>query len=114
MYFVSTRNKNCRVSGAEAVVGGIAPDGGLYVPETFPTVSADERAMLVGMDYPQRAAFIISKYLPELRDGLEQWCEKAYSRFDGDPAPVVKADGKYLLELWHGPTHAFKDMALTL
>ena len=114
MYYVSTRNKNCRVSGAEAVVGGIAPDGGLYVPETFPTVSADERAMLVGMDYPQRAAFIISKYLPELRDGLEQWCEKAYSRFDGDPAPVVKADGKYLLELWHGPTHAFKDMALTL
>lgn len=115
MNYISTRNASLRVSGAEAIVGGIAPDGGLYVPETMPEVTAKEREALTEMDYPARAAFIIGKYLPELKDELPSMCEKAYSRFDGDPAPLVKIeDNFYLLELWHGPTHAFKDMALTL
>ena len=115
MNYISTRNASLKVSGAEAIVGGIAPDGGLYVPETIPEVSAKEREALIEMDYPDRAAFIIGKFLPELKDELPSWCEKAYSRFDGDPAPLVKIeDNFYLLELWHGPTHAFKDMALTL
>ncbi|MCL2375224.1 MAG: threonine synthase, partial [Firmicutes bacterium] len=49
------------------------------------------------------------------KDQLPEYCQKAYSRFDGDPAPLVKInDGLYVLELWHGPTHAFKDIALTL
>ena len=115
MYYISTRNGKTRVTGAEAIVRGIAPDGGLFVPETFPTVSAAERGSLIDMSYPERAAFIIGKFLPELKDGLGEWCEKAYSRFDGDPAPLVKIeDNYYILELWHGPTHAFKDIALTL
>ncbi len=115
MNYISTRNASLKVSGAEAIVGGIAPDGGLYVPEVIPEVTAKEREALAEMDYPARAAFIIGKYLPELKDELLSWCEKAYSRFDGDPAPLVKIeDNFYLLELWHGPTHAFKDMALTL
>lgn len=114
MYYISTRNKSERVSGAQAVVQGIASDGGLYVPEQIPSVTKEELAALKAMEYPERAAFIIGKFLPELSDGLKDWCERAYSRFDGDPAPIVKADGKYFLELWHGPTHAFKDMALTL
>ena len=114
MYYISTRNKNDRVSGAQAVVQGIASDGGLYVPEEIPSVTKEEIASLKSMEYYERAAFIIGKFLPELCGELEEWCKKAYSRFDGDPAPLVKADGRYFLELWHGPTHAFKDMALTL
>lgn len=115
MHYISTRNKDHKVTGPEAIVGGIAPDGGLYVPETFPTVTSEERTALIDMDYAARAAFIIGKFLPELNAELPAWCEKAYSRFDGDPAPLVKIDENYyLLELWHGPTHAFKDMALTL
>lgn len=114
MYYISTRNKNERVSGAQAIVSGIASDGGLYVPEEIPAVTEEEIAALADMEYYERAAFIIGKFLPELSDVLKDRCERAYSRFDGDPAPLVKADGKYFLELWHGPTHAFKDMALTL
>lgn len=115
MYYISTRNKKERVTGAQAIVNGIAPDGGLYVPETLPVIGAKERADLAQMDYPQRAAYIIGKFLPELAAELPSYCEKAYARFDGDPAPVVKVDDNlYILELWHGPTHAFKDMALTL
>lgn len=115
MYYVSTRNKQHKVSGPQAIVDGIAPDGGLYVPESIPTVSDKERESLLSMSYDERAAFIIGKFLPELKDELPSWCEKAYSRFDGDPAPVVKImEDFYLLELWHGPTLAFKDMALTL
>ena len=58
----------------------------------------------------------MGKFLPEFSfDELRACAQKAYSRFDGDPAPLVKIDKKmYILELWHGPTHAFKDMALTL
>lgn len=115
MIYVSTRNLKERVSGAQAIVNGIAPDGGLYVPLDIPQLSNQERASLADMDYAERAAFVIGKFLPELKDVLGEFCAKAYGRFDGDPAPVVKLDDKlFLLELWHGPTHAFKDMALTL
>lgn len=115
MYYVSTRNKKERVSGIQAIVNGIAPDGGLYVPEELPVISKQEQKSLLQMDYAERAAFITAKFLPELKDELLEYCRKAYSRFDGDPAPLVKIDASlYLLELWHGPTHAFKDMALTL
>ena len=115
MYYISTRNKSARVTGPQAVVAGLAPDGGLYVPETFPEVGeADMRAM-ADMSYPERAAFIVGLYLPELKDVLLPSAEKAYGRFEDDPAPVVQVDeDTYFLELWHGPTHAFKDMALTL
>lgn len=115
MYYISTRNKGARVTGPQAVVAGLAPDGGLYVPETFPEVGeADMRAM-ADMSYPERAAFIVGLYLPELKDVLLPSAEKAYGRFEDDPAPVVQVDeDTYFLELWHGPTHAFKDMALTL
>ncbi|MCI8434768.1 MAG: threonine synthase [Clostridia bacterium] len=114
MKFISTVNKRNAVSGAEAIVRGIAPDGGLYVPETFPRISAADLASMLDMDYPERAAFIIGKFLPELKS-LGEMTEKAYARFDGDPAPVLQIDdGYYYLELWHGPTHAFKDIALTL
>ena len=62
MYFVSTRGGE-KVTGAQAIVNGLAKDGGLYVPERFPTVSAEEMERMSEMNYAERAAFILSKYL---------------------------------------------------
>ena len=117
MRFISTRSKE-KVTGAEAIVKGLASDGGLFVPESFPQVTEEELIKMGEMNYPERAAFILGKYLgAELgQDFLLETCTKAYSNFEGgDPVPLVKIDdGFYILELFHGPTCAFKDMALTV
>lgn len=116
MYFLSTRGAQ-KVTGAQAIVQGIANDGGLFVPESFPKVSVDELSAMIGMDYAERAAFVLHKYLDEYDyEGLKDACSKAYSQFEaGDAAPLVKIkNGLYILELFHGPTCAFKDMALTV
>lgn len=116
MYFISTRG-NERVTGAQAVVKGLAGDGGLFVPETFPAVSREELERMLGMDYPERAALVLSKYFDEYdKDELLSALKQAYSQFDdGDAAPLVKVEnGMFMLELYHGPTCAFKDMALTV
>ena len=116
MKFVSTRGGE-KVTGAQAIVRGLSANGGLFVPEKFPQVSAEELEELLEADYAERAAHILGKYLDEYdRDGLLSACRSAYAKFDGgDPAPLVRIDdGVYMLELWHGPTLAFKDMALTL
>ena len=117
MYFISTRGGE-RATGAEAIVQGLAKNGGLFVPETFPSVSREELEEMQAMSYPERAAFILGKYLADDlgADYLKESCEKAYSTFTGnDPAPLVKIDERlFILELFHGPTCAFKDMALTV
>ena len=116
MYFVSTRGKG-RVTGAQAVVQGLAEDGGLFVPETFPSVTKEEMERMLGMDYPERAALVLSKYFDDYdKEELLSALKKAYSQFDeGDAAPLVKVEnGMFMLELYHGPTCAFKDMALTV
>lgn len=117
MYFISTRGGE-KVTGAQAIVQGLAKNGGLFVPETFPKVSREEINAMSEMDYPQRAAFVLGKYLADDlgAEFLNEICKKAYSKFEGnDPAPLVKIDGRmYILELFHGPTCAFKDMALTV
>lgn len=116
MYFVSTRGGE-RVTGAQAVVEGIAADGGLFVPEAFPKVSDEEFGAMLGMDYPERAALVLRKYFDEYdADELLQALKSAYARFeDGDAAPLVKVEnGMFILELFHGPTCAFKDMALAV
>ncbi len=116
MQFISTRGTE-KVNSAQAIAQGIAKDGGLFVPETFPQVSKEELEKMLGYSYPERAATIIHKYLDEYDyDGLLKACENAYAKFDGnDPAPLVKIDdGLFMLELFHGPTCAFKDMALTV
>ncbi len=115
MNFVSTRGDEV-VSGAQAIVNGLSGNGGLYVPESFPQVSRGEMDSMLEMSYPSRAAFVLHKYLDEYDEaGLEAACEAAYAKFDGDPAPLLRLDDQvYILELWHGPTCAFKDMALTV
>ena len=117
MDFISTRGGE-KVTGAKAIVQGLAADGGLFVPVTFPQVTDEEFSAMEGMSYPERAAFVLGKYLADElgADYLKESCEKAYSSFAGnDPVPLVKIDGElYVLELYHGPTCAFKDMALTV
>ena len=116
MEFISTRGQE-RVTGAQAVVRGIAKDGGLFVPQTFPQVTRAELEEMLGMDYPERAALVLRKYFDEYDPKeLLAALKKAYAQFEaGDAAPLVRVEnGMYMLELFHGPTCAFKDMALTV
>ena len=116
MKFISTRGGE-NVTGARAVVQGIASDGGLFVPEVFPTVSPEELQTMLAMDYSERTAFILAKYFDEYDgDELLEAIRTAYEKFESDdPAPLVRVEnGMYMLELYHGPTCAFKDMALSV
>ncbi len=119
MNYTSTRGRSGEVlSAAQIIKQGLALDGGLFIPEEIPSITEDDVKSLCKMSYPERAATILSKYLSDYTyDELLIDCEKAYheNSFPGGAAPVVKArDGIYSLELWHGPTAAFKDMALQI
>ena len=116
MRYVSTRDASLKISAAEAIARGLSPDGGLFVPETLPQVSAEMLRSLGCMGYAQRAAAIMGLFLEDYTaEELKEFTEAAYSeeRFGSEPAPLHKLDEKTAyLELWHGPTCAFKDMAL--
>ncbi|MGI6012790.1 MAG: threonine synthase [Oscillospiraceae bacterium] len=118
MKYYSTRNEKTRVTASQAIAGGLAPDGGLYVPECIPAVTLEEIKALCKLDYRQRAKTILSLYLEEFSNAeLEQFVEAAYAdNYDtAEIAPVHFLDEKTgVLELWHGPTCAFKDMALQM
>lgn len=114
MEYTSTRNDTLRVSASAAIVNGIAPDGGLYVPVEFPQV--DYRDFL-GLTYPQTAEKVLKLFLTDYdTDFLRSAAETVYGEnFDGKAGYVHKVNGQvYALELWHGPTCAFKDYALQL
>ncbi len=114
MIFVSTRG-NDKATGPEAAGRGTASDGGLFVPETFPAVTAAEFETLCGMDYPERAAYLAGLFFGEYdKEELLAELRAAYEGFDGeDAAPLVRLDnGMYMLELFHGPTCAEKDLPL--
>ena len=117
MRFISTRGKAETENAAMAITKGLADDGGLFVPEYFPSVSANELESLLDLSYAERACFVLHKYLEEYdKADLLSACEKAYSKFDdNDAAPIVKLDNDlFVMELFHGPTLAFKDVALTM
>lgn len=120
MKYISTRDARAnpeKISSAEAIKRGLAPDGGLYLPETIPTTDMDFIRSLAGLSYSDAAAKILSLFLDDYNyDELREDCRSAYgAAFGDDPAPVKKAgDNVWCLELWHGPTCAFKDMALQL
>ena len=119
MYFRSTRNSGLKVSGAQAVLQGISADGGLFVPEEIPHISMDELKKLSGLSYSQQASDIISRYFTDFTSEEVAACtEKAYNsgKFDTDDVYEISHlfEGTYLLELWHGPTCAFKYMALQI
>ena len=117
MRYVSTRNAKAFVSASEAITRGLAEDGGLYLPESIPALEPDFVARMSAMSYPERAAYIMKKYLDEFtQEELLAMAKAAYASFDVPavaPTTVV-APGTGMLELWHGPTCAFKDMALQM
>ena len=120
MNYKSTRDSSALVSSAEAIARGISKEGGLFVPETIPQMSLQEFGDLIEESYVQRAEIILSKFLTDFTADELAYCVRgAYTaeKFDSDSiAELAKLgeNGTYLLELWHGPTCAFKDMALQL
>ena len=116
LYYKSTRNSDLRVSASRAILTGLAPDGGLFVPERIPALELSPEE-LKSMDYHQIAYAVMQKFLTDYTEE-ELWdcIRKAYDeKFDTEwIAPLVKADGRYYLELFHGATIAFKDMALSI
>lgn len=118
MNYKSTRNSNVTVTAAQAIARGISEDGGLFVPAEFPALTAQDIAALADKSYTERAAFILNKYLSDFTAEEVKACvTAAYTteKFGAHPAPVTTLDnGEHILELWHGPTCAFKDMALQI
>ncbi len=118
MNYVSTRNNSVKVSSAYAIAHGISAEGGLYVPESIPVLSADDFALLATLDYKGKAELVLKKYLTDFTDEEISYCVNgAYTgSFDDEkPAAIaVLGDSVNILELWHGPTCAFKDLALQL
>lgn len=111
----STRGKDINVSSVEALIKGIADDGGLYVPSYFYNI--DNLDEMMNLDYQSLAYKIIKDFFPEFsKEEITKYINSAYdNKFDTpNIAPLIKKDGVYFLELFHGPTLAFKDMALTL
>lgn len=117
MLFQSTRDSGLAVTSAQAIVKGLSAEGGLFVPEGFPAVTAEEIGSMAEQTYTQRAQTVLSRYLTDYTaQELHDCVEKAYAveRFGKDPAPLKTVGEDHVLELWHGPTHAFKDMALQI
>lgn len=119
MNYQSTRDHRVSVSAAQAIAQGICGNGGLFVPESFPTLSQAQISEMEKADYRGRAARIMSLYLTDFSDDEISDCvTKAYAKnkfSGGHPAPVTTLkNGVSFLELWHGPTCAFKDMALQI
>lgn len=119
MFYNSTRNSSVKVSSAEAITQGISAEGGLFVPESIPEITFDDIKKISEMKYADRAAFVFSKFLADFTEAEIHYCtDNAYStkNFESDSIAEIAHlfDGTYMLELWHGPTCAFKDMALQI
>lgn len=119
MLYTSTRDKSIRVTAAQAIAQGISEEGGLFVPVELPKFSLDKISSMVSMPYIDRAKTVLREFLTDFTDDELNYCvEGAYaaSKFSSPKiAPTVNISGnKNVLELWHGPTCAFKDMALQL
>lgn len=115
MKYISTRNKDKVVSSSEAIIQGLAADGGLYTPQ-----SLDQKVDLssaLKMNYLELAQYILSLFLSDFsHEQIQQCVQNAYQNSfeNNEVAPLCKYHDGWLTELWHGPTSAFKDVALTL
>ena len=116
LIYSSTRNAKEKVTASQAILKGLADDGGLFVPDSIPSldVTIDE---LADINYQETAYAVMKQFLTDFtEEELKDCIQKAYdSKFDTkEIAPLVESDGAYYLELFHGPTIAFKDMALSI
>jgi threonine synthase len=120
MKYISTRGGSAPVTAAEAIRLGIAPDGGLFTPQVIPNYSESDLAQFLPLTYQELAIEIVSSFLTDYqKSALQKMIAAAYrspEKFAApEMTPVVHLSGaKYILELWHGPTCAFKDVALQL
>ena len=118
MNYVSTRDTGVKVTSSQAITKGISGEGGLFVPESLPKISMDTVVSLSKLDYIGRAKAILSQFLTDLtEDEIDSCVRGAYETgFSSEKvAPLVKIDGGvHILELFKGPTCAFKDMALQI
>ena len=114
MKFFSTRDHSRIVTASQAIAQGLSDEGGLFVPESFPQVDVEA---LCQLDYPELAAAVVSEYLTDYsKDFLAEAARTTYGEaFGGKAGHLAPVEGDtYALELWHGPTCAFKDYALQL
>ena len=119
MDYISTRDNACRVSAAQAIVSGLSPDGGLFLPESLPQFTRSDIEAMSKQDYVGCATEVLSRFLTDFtKEELREYIGKAYAPAKFPPrevAPVVQLDEQAaILELFHGPTCAFKDFALQL
>lgn len=119
MFYTSTRDKSIKVTASQAIAQGISEEGGLFVPCELPQFTIKDIEKMVSMSYIDRAKTVLKEFLTDFTEEEINYCvEGAYKaeKFSSDAvAPTVNIDGnKNILELWHGPTCAFKDMALQL
>ena len=126
MKYISTRGNSPAQTFSEILLGGLAPDGGLYMPETYPTFSATDLAAMRGMTYQELAFAVLSRFVDDipaadLRDIVnrtytpEVYCHTRAGQKAADITPTLKLeDDLYVLSLSNGPTLAFKDMAMQL
>ena len=116
LFYKSTRDDSVKVTASQAILKGLAPDGGLFVPESIPSFDKSLEE-LSKMSYKEVAYEVMKLMLDDFtEEELKACIDKAYDeKFDTDViAPLVKADGAYYLELFHGATIAYKDMALSI
>ena len=118
MRYISTRGSAPALGFEDVTLTGLASDGGLYVPEAWPSMSRDDIAALAGLSYVETAVRVMAPFVGDAltEDELRELCTQAYGRFSVDSVtPLVQLDHQqWLLELFHGPTLAFKDVALQL
>ncbi len=116
MFYTSTRNNSIKLTASEAILKGLSDDGGLFVPSEFPKLSKSLKE-ISKMDYKETAYIVMKDFLNDFtEEELKSCIEKAYDeKFDTpEIAPLAEAEGAYYLELFHGKTIAFKDMALSI
>lgn len=119
MLYTSTRDNSIRVTASQAIARGISSEGGLFVPVELPEFSLEKITSMISMSYIDRAKTVLREFLTDFSEDELTYCvEGAYGggKFSSDDiAPTVNVAGnENILELWHGPTCAFKDMALQL
>ena len=119
MQYISTRGDQARLSASEAILKGLAPDGGLYLPEQLPAFSEQFLLSLTSLSYAERAARVLHEFLTDYTlEELLDYAGKAYAHFSASLKTVSLPDHQdknlHVLELYHGPTCAFKDFALQM